>query len=84
MSVWLVCCIVLMIGAGAPALLLAMRGDPIQRLIALQQFGAVAVLVLTLFAHAVGQSSYLIVPLTLALLSFAGALVFARLTVPRR
>ena len=73
-----------MLGAGGPALLIAMRSDAMGRLVALQQLAAVAVLVLVLFAQAVGNSSYLIVPLTLALLNFAGGLVFARLMVPRR
>jgi len=84
MTLWLGCCIGVLIGGGAPALLLALRGKPMTRLIGLQQFAAVAVLALTLFAHAVNNSSYLIVPLTLALLGFTGAQVFARLTVPRR
>jgi multisubunit Na+/H+ antiporter MnhF subunit len=82
-SIWLVCCLILTLGAAAPALLLAMRGGPVSRLVGLQQFGAVAVLALMLLAQAVAESAYLIVPLALALLSFAGALVFARLVVPR-
>jgi multicomponent Na+:H+ antiporter subunit F len=83
-SVWLACCTALAVGGAGPAVLLSLRGDSITRLVALQQLGAVAALDLMLLAQAVNQSSYLIVPLTLALLSFAGALVFARLTVPRR
>lgn len=84
MSVWLACCIGLLLGAGGPVLLFAMRSDPMSRLVGLQQLAAVTVLVLLLFAQAVGNSNYLIVPLTLALLNFAGGLVFARLLVPRR
>lgn len=84
MSIWLACCIALAAGAALPAVVLAMRGDAMARLIGLQQLATVATLALLLFAQAVKQPSYLIVPLTLSLLGFAGALVFARLAVPRR
>jgi multisubunit Na+/H+ antiporter MnhF subunit len=40
--------------------------------------------VLMLLAQAFDRPDYLIVPLALVLLSFAGALVFARLLGPRR
>jgi multisubunit Na+/H+ antiporter MnhF subunit len=36
-----------------------------------------------LFSQAVNQSQYLIVPLVLVLLSFAGTLVYVRLLAPR-
>jgi multisubunit Na+/H+ antiporter MnhF subunit len=84
MSIWLACCIALGAGAALPAVLLAMRGDPVARLIGLQQLATVTTLALLLLAQAVNQPSYLVVPLTLSLLGFAGALVFARLAVPRR
>lgn len=84
MSVWMDCCIALTAGGAGPAVLVAARGDAITRLVGLQQLGSLAVLILLLLAQAVNRSSYLTVPLALALLSFGGALVFARLTVPRR
>jgi multisubunit Na+/H+ antiporter MnhF subunit len=41
-------------------------------------------LILTLLAKQYGRTSFLIVPLALAVASFPGSLVFARLLVPRR
>lgn len=76
---WQVGMLVLMVGGLTPALFLGARGQPGSRLIGLQMAGAISVLVLLMFAHAAGQSSYLIVPLTLVLLSTAGILVFTRL-----
>jgi multisubunit Na+/H+ antiporter MnhF subunit len=52
-------------------------------LVGLQFTSMSAVLTLLLLAKLYGQSSYLIVPLALALASFAGSLVFVRLLVPR-
>ena len=43
----------------------------------------VALLTLLVMSQAAGQSSYLIVPFVLVLLSFAGTLVFTRLLGPR-
>ncbi len=70
---------VLMVGALIPALILASRGNDVGRLIGLQLFGGVSVLVLLLLAQGYGQPQYLIVPLVLVVLSFAGTLVFTRL-----
>lgn len=84
MSMWLMTSLALLIGALAPAVYAGARGGPVDRLAGLQQLGAVAVLVLMVFAQAVGRSDYLIVALVLVLVSFAGALVFARLLVPRK
>jgi multisubunit Na+/H+ antiporter MnhF subunit len=70
---------VLMIGGSLPAMALLSRGDAASRLIGLELLGAVTVLELTLLSVAFGQSQYLIVPLVLVVLSWAGTLVFARL-----
>jgi multisubunit Na+/H+ antiporter MnhF subunit len=43
----------------------------------------IIMLVLTAFAQAMAQPSYLIVPLVLAVLSVTGTLVFTRLLGPR-
>ena len=67
----------------APALLLASRGDPMERLVGMELAGGVVVLDLLVLSQAFAQSSYLIVPLVLVLLSFAGTLVFTRLLGPR-
>lgn len=81
---WLVAGVVLVIGAVAPLTAVCARGGPVQRLVGLQQLGMVSALVLLLLAQATGRSDYLIVPLVLVVLSFAGSLVYARLLVPRR
>lgn len=70
---------VLMVGGLVPALVLISRGDVVARLIGLQLLSAVTVLVLVLLAQGFGQAQYLIVPLVLVVLSFAGTLVFTRL-----
>lgn len=71
--------LVLIVGALAPAVCLALRGDPLDRLVGLQLSGALLVPTMLLLSYGYGQTSYLIVPLVLAALSFAGILVFLRL-----
>jgi multisubunit Na+/H+ antiporter MnhF subunit len=82
--VWLGAALVLILGALAPAVYLGLRGGPLDRLVGLQLAGSVLVPVLLLLTHGFNQSSYLIVPLVLATLSFAGVLVFLRLLETRR
>lgn len=79
MNGWLLAAAVLMVGGLLPALLVAARGPVADRLIGLQLAGGSAVLVVLVLAHGYGQSSYLIVPTVLAVLSVAGVLVFTRL-----
>lgn len=83
MSPWLLAAAALLVGGLGPAVLLAMRGDPVRRLLGLQLAGPVTVLVLVLLAQGLGRSMYLVVPLCLALVGFTGTLVFTRLTGPR-
>lgn len=83
MTGWLVVAVVLLVGGIGPALLLCCRGDAVDRLVGLELTGAIGVLVMLVLTHAVDESSYLIVPLVLALLSVAGTLVFTRLLGPR-
>ncbi|WP_217920290.1 monovalent cation/H+ antiporter complex subunit F [Actinomadura sp. BRA 177] len=68
----------LMAGALLPALLAMLRGRPATRLAGLIVTGPLVTLVLVLLAAAYGRPAYLDVALVLALLSFAGSLVFAR------
>ncbi|WP_131736826.1 monovalent cation/H+ antiporter complex subunit F [Actinomadura roseirufa] len=68
----------LMLGALLPALLTTLRGTPVDRLAGLIVTGPLVTLALTLLAAAYGRPAYLDVALVLALLSFAGSLVFAR------
>jgi multisubunit Na+/H+ antiporter MnhF subunit len=83
-SFWSSAAVVLMVGGLGPAVYLGLRGRPLDRLVGLQLAGTVLVPVLLLLAHGYSQSSYLVVPLVLAVLSFAGVLVFLRLLETRR
>lgn len=83
MSAWLLGSVVLLIGGMAPAGWMAARGTAAERLVGLELGSVVATLELMLFAQAEKDSLYLIVPLVLALMSFAGTLVYTRLLAPR-
>jgi multisubunit Na+/H+ antiporter MnhF subunit len=73
----------LLAGGFTPAAVLAVRREPVERLVGVEIGAVVAVLVLLLLAQGVGQPSYLIVPLVMVLVSFAGTLVYTRLLAPR-
>ena len=79
MNPWFVGCVVLLIGGLIPALILALRGPAAHRLVGLQLTGTVAIAVLLLLCQGLRQPSYLIVPIVLVALAFAGTLVFTRL-----
>ncbi|HVV30652.1 MAG TPA: monovalent cation/H+ antiporter complex subunit F [Mycobacteriales bacterium] len=79
MNAELVLAAVLVVGAGPPCLIGVCRRDAWNRLVALELLSAVSVLVLLLVAVGAGRSSYLVLPVTLAVLSTTGALVTARL-----
>lgn len=83
MSAWLLGSVVLLIGGMAPAGWMAARGTAAERLVGLELGSVVATLELMLFAQAVNDSLYFVVPLVLALMSFAGTLVYTRLLAPR-
>lgn len=83
MNPYLLGTIVLLAGAFPVALWIGSRGSPVDRMVGMELGGTVTTLALLGFAQAVGESFYLIVPLTTALLSFAGTLVFTRLLAPR-
>ncbi|WP_246281505.1 monovalent cation/H+ antiporter complex subunit F [Fodinicola acaciae] len=78
MNGWLVAAAILMVATMA-ALWLACTGSATQRVVGLQLSSCLLVLALLLLAQGFQQPPYLIVPLTLAVLSFAGTLVFNRL-----
>lgn len=69
---------VLLVGGFGSCLLGACRGGPVARLVALELGSVVAVLVLLLLSAGYGRSSYQDVGLVLAIVSFAGSLVYAR------
>jgi multicomponent Na+:H+ antiporter subunit F len=74
---WFVASFALLAGL-VPCGIAVLRGGPVERLVALEVAGTVETLVLLLLAQAYGRPAYSDVALTLALLSFAGGLVFAR------
>lgn len=61
-----------------PCLLATLRGEPVDRLAGLILAGPVTTLLLLLLAAGYGRPAYLDAALVVALLSFAGSLVFAR------
>jgi multisubunit Na+/H+ antiporter MnhF subunit len=81
---WLLAFGVLLVGGLGPGLWLALRGPAAHRLVGLELTGSVAALAMMLWCQAIGQASFLIVPVVLVLLSFAGTLVFTRLLGPHR
>lgn len=83
MNAWLWGSLVLLAIPLPIAVWIGSRGSPVDRMVGLEISGVATTLVLVAFAQAVGQPSYLIVPLVAVLLSFAGALVFTRLLAPR-
>ena len=70
--------VALMVAAVFPCLLGTLRGEPVDRLAGLLVAGPVATLVLMLLAAGYGRPAYLDAAFVLALLSFAGSLVYAR------
>ncbi len=80
---WYLASVILLVGSLAPALLLASRHGPVDRLIGLSLGGSVAVLTALLLTEAYGQMSYLIVPFVLSVLAVTGVLVYTRLLGPR-
>jgi multisubunit Na+/H+ antiporter MnhF subunit len=73
----------ILLGAGGvTALALALRGSLLDVLVALQLVSAVGTLVLVLLAEGYGRSSYFVLSVVLAALSFVGGLVAVRL-LPR-
>jgi multicomponent Na+:H+ antiporter subunit F len=70
--------LVLLVGAAGPGLVAVCRGEPGERLVALQSVSATLTVVLVVLSVGLGRSSYLDVALVLALVALAGSLVFAR------
>jgi multisubunit Na+/H+ antiporter MnhF subunit len=79
----LLAALLLMAGGLGPALWLSARGSAPRRLAGLQLAGTTTVLVLLVLVQAYGPSSAVLLPLTLAVLVFAGTLVYARLVGTR-
>jgi multisubunit Na+/H+ antiporter MnhF subunit len=78
---WLVAAAVLLIVGMLPAVVVAGRGDVLDRLAGLAMAGVVATLEMLLLSEGYQRSSYVDAGLVLAALSLTGSLVFARLVV---
>lgn len=76
---WTVASCVILAGGLGPALFLAARAGALDRLVGLLMAGSSTTLLLVVLTALQRQPSFLIVPLVLVLLSFAGTLVFTRL-----
>jgi multisubunit Na+/H+ antiporter MnhF subunit len=75
-NVWLVTAALLIVSVGACAPV-CLRGNPMQRLVALELAANIDVLILLLLAQGFNRDAYLDLSVALALLSLAGGLVFA-------
>ena len=77
MNVWLIGATALLAGL-LPCGFVLLRGRLTEALVALELGSTVVTVVLVLLAEGFGRSSYFVLPLVLAALSFIGTLVFVR------
>lgn len=77
MNEWLLAALVLLAGL-VPCGIVCLRGEPTERLVGLMMAGTIDALVLMLLAVGYQRAIYLDLALALALLTFAGGLVFVR------
>ena len=77
MNAWLLSAVALMF-AQVPCGVLALRGDPLNRLVGVEMAGLIAVLQLMVLTEAMGNANFFDLPLCLAFLLFGGGLVFVR------
>ncbi len=75
MSLWLAGATALLLGL-LPCAFLCLRGSPADRLVGLEMSGLIAALVFVCLAQGFERAIYLDLAVALALLSFAGGLVF--------
>lgn len=78
MNMWLLAATVLLV-ALAPLLFVLLRAPRIDALVALELTGTIVTLVLLLLAEGFGRPLYDVVAITLAVLTFFGALAYARM-----
>ena len=78
MNVWLVAATVLLLGL-VPCAVVIVRGSIVEALVGLQMAGMLQTMVLLLLAEGFNRPPFFDLALVLALLSFAGGLVFARM-----
>ncbi len=77
MNAWLLAAAALMLCL-SPCGIACFRREAIDRLIALESASTIAILIFAVLAEGFGRIPFIDVALTLALLAFAGGLVFAR------
>ncbi len=77
MNAWLLAALALLIGL-VPCGIVCLRTTPMERLVGLEMAGTVDTLIFLVLAQAYHQAIFFDLALVLALLSFAGGLVFAR------
>jgi multicomponent Na+:H+ antiporter subunit F len=77
MNIWLIAATALLLGL-IPCGIVCFRAAPMQRLVALEMAGTLDVVILLLLAQGFDQPPFYDLALVLALLSFAGGLVFVR------
>ncbi len=77
MSVWLLASLALVV-ALAGCGIAVLRGRPVDRLVAVETSAGIETLALLVLAEAFGRPAFFDLAVTAALLSFAGALAFAR------
>jgi multicomponent Na+:H+ antiporter subunit F len=76
-NVWLIAAVALLVGL-VPCMIVCFRGSPMDRLVGLEMAGTVDTLVLLVLAAGYEQAIFFDLAVVLALLTFAGGLVFAR------
>ena len=77
MNAWLIASLALLVGL-VPCGVVVLRGTPMDRLVALEIAGTVNTLILLMLAQGLHRPPFFDLALVLALLSFAGGMVYAR------
>ncbi len=77
MNGWMLAALALLLTL-VPCAIVVTRGPAVDRLVALETANGIETLLLLVLAEAFNRSAFFDLALTLALLSFAGAMVFAR------
>jgi len=76
-TAWLLAAVALIVGL-VPCAIVCYRGTPMERLVGLELAGTVDTLILLVLAEGYHQAIFFDLAVVLAVLSFAGGLVFAR------
>ena len=77
MNTWLFAAVVLLLGL-IPCVLVCLRETPMERLVGLEMAGSVDTLILLVLAEGYDQAIFFDLAVVLAVVTFAGGLVFVR------